>query len=138
MLEKIQLMLTTAENNLSFLRTPADDMVKNLADNSELKELDFLQICLEKIKNGEAFPTAWNSSVRGAAKYLKNGDTSVLISFGEQFGTTDIEGQISNCRIHSELIKDRLENARAVRERYSSLACGMGIVCGLGVIIMMI
>lgn len=138
MLEKIQLMLTTAENNLSFLRTPAADLIKNLAENSELRDLKFLGICLSKMQNGEAFPKAWNSSIRGAVKYLRSGDIAVLISFGEQFGTTDVKGQISNCRVHSELIKDRLEDARSVRERYSSLACGMGIVCGLGVIIMMI
>ena len=138
MLEKICLMLTSAESNISFLKSPAVDLIKNLAENSELRELEFLQVCHKRMESGEAFPTAWKRSVRDAAKYLQSGDIAVLISFGEQFGTTDSDGQISNCRVHSELIENRLENARSTRERYSSLACGMGIICGLGVIIMMI
>ena len=140
LLEKIQLMLTTAENSLNFLQSPCEKLIKDLSENTELNELKFIGNCFLKMQNGSDFPNAWRASLneKRCVRFLKDGDKAVLVSFGEMFGTTDVAGQISNCRIHSELIKDRLEEARAVRERYASLSCGMGIVCGIGVIIMMI
>ena len=133
-------MLTTAENSLNFIHIPCEKLIKELSENAELRELKFLKVCLEKMRSGSEFPEAWSGSLseKGCVRFLKDGDRAVLISFGEMFGTTDVAGQLSNCRVHSELIKDRLSQARSVRERYASLSCGMGIVCGLGVIIMMI
>jgi len=140
MLEKIQLMLNAVESALTFLQITSERMMKNLSENAELSELKFLDDCFNRMQSGADFPTAWRGSLeeKENIRNLKNADVVVLISFGEMFGTTDTAGQISNCRVHSELIKDRLSVARSERERYSSLFCGMGIVCGIGLIIMMI
>ena len=140
MLEKIQLMLTAAENSISFLQSPSDGIIKSLSENAELKELKFLAECRAEMCGGTDFPEAWKSSVskKDNTRYLKDGDRAVLVSFGELFGTTDAAGQISNCRIHSELVRDRLSAARAERGKYAPLVCGMGAVFGIGVIIMLI
>lgn len=140
MLEKVQLMFTAAENSISFLQSPSDEVIKRLSENGELKELKFLADCREKMQEGTAFPEAWRSSAgkKENTKYLKDGDRAVLVSFGEMFGTTDAAGQISNCRIHSGLVGDRLSAARAERGKYAPLACGMGAVCGIGIIIFLI
>ena len=133
-------MLTAAENSLSFLQSPSEKLIRDLSENEELSELRFLKICREKMQSGSDFQNAWSSSLNGknSVRFLKDGDRAVLISFGEMFGTTDIAGQLSNCRVHAQLINDRLAQARSVREKYASLSCGMGIICGIGVIIMMI
>ena len=140
MLEKILLMFAAAENNISFLQSPSDEMIKSLSENKELKELKFIDECNDEIQKGTQFPKAWrNSAVKKEnTRFLKDGDRAVLVSFGELFGTTDAAGQISNCRVHSELISDRLEAARAERGKYAPLACGMGAVCGIGLVIILI
>lgn len=140
MLEKILVMLSSAQSNLEYLSSPSDELVHSLAENRELKNLKFLKACSEKIKNGADFRTAWETSLREKSNtpYLKDEDISLLVSFGELFGTTDTAGQISNCRLHAEMLKDKLEEAKRYCDSYASLSYGMGIVCGIGAVIILV
>lgn len=139
-LEKIQLMLSSIENEISFRSSPSYILIKSLGENPQLSELGFIGECLRRTGGGEDFHSAWKSSVsmKENVRYLKKEDTALLISFGELFGTTDTEGQISNCRLHSELVRDKLREARDIRDRYASLFMGMGIVCGVGIVIVLV
>lgn len=138
MLEKIRLMLSAAESSVSYLRATSDELVRSLAGNSELKELDFLRECRERMDSGEDFRSAWLSSVNKNTRYLKREDKVMLISFGRFFGISDSDGQTANCRMHIKLVGDRLSEAKSMRDRYASLSCGMGIVCGVGAVIVLI
>ncbi len=138
MLEKVQLMLSAAENSVSYLRATSCELVSALAGNPELKMLGFLDNCLERMRSGEDFRSAWLNSVKSDVRYLKQEDKALLISFGSFFGITDAEGQIANCRMHIKLAAARLNEAAEARDRYASLSCGMGIVCGVGAIIVLI
>ena len=62
-------------------------------------------------------------------------DSCILYSFGETLGRSDVDGQLANCRYHSELAQERLREAREKRERYASLACGLGMLSGIGIFI---
>lgn len=138
MLEKVRLLLSTAENSVSYLRIASDELVKSLAENPELKELSFLRICYDKMKSGMNFRSAWLASLDGGVRYLKAEDKALLVSFGEFFGTTDVEGQSANFRLHAELVSERLKQARETADRYASLSCGMGVVCGVGTVILLL
>ena len=137
MLEKAQLMLSAAENNVNYLRATSSELVSSLAENPELKELPFLGVCRVRMQNGEDFRSAWLSSVNGNTRYLKREDKALLISFGSFFGTTDADGQTASCRMHIKLVGDKLSEARELRDRYASLSCGMGLACGVGVVIVL-
>lgn len=140
MLEKVLVMLSSAQSSLEYLSSPSDELVHSLAENRELKNLKFLKACNEEMKNGADFRTAWETSLRDKSNtpYLKEEDISLLVSFGELFGTTDTAGQISNCRLHAEMLKDKLEEARRYCDSYASLSYGMGIVCGIGAVIILV
>lgn len=137
MLEKVRLMLSAAENSVSFLRMSSAELIKSLADNSELKELKFLKICCESMAGGQNFRSAWLESIESGVRYLKTEDKALLISFGEFFGTSDVDGQTANFRLHSELVSERLSEARKTADRYASLSCGMGIICGVGIVVVL-
>ena len=140
LLEKIQLMLSITENEIRFFCRPSDELVSLLSSKSELAELKFIQSCNKLMGQGEDFRSAWSKSLDDNSKirFLKKDDISVLRSFGEMFGTTDCAGQLSNCQVHIQLTEDKLNDARADRDRYASLSCSMGMISGIGLIIIFI
>ena len=140
LLEKIQLLLSQTESQLSFLSVPSEKLIESLCENTQLNCLLFLKNCRTLIENGTDFRTAWKKSLseKNNTRFLKKEDVTMLVSFGELFGATDTAGQLSNCRLHLQLAGERLAQARDLRERYASLSMGMGIITGIGVIIILI
>lgn len=133
-LEKIILMFGTIETEIGYLSRPTEDLIKRLADKDELAELDFLPVCLSLCENGESINEAWVKSLMRSDK-ITGEDSCILYSFGETLGRSDVDGQLANCRYHSELAQGRLREAREKRERYASLACGLGMLSGIGIFI---
>lgn len=130
-------MFSVAEQSLCYLSSPADELIRALSEKSELSELEFLRTCYAEMNDGKDFRTAWSGAVgkRENVRYLDRDDVSLLLSFGENFGTTDSDGQVANCRLHSTLVDDRLVQARKKRDSCASLSCGMGVLCGIGLMI---
>ena len=137
LLEKIQIMLSAAENQLRYLSMPSDRIIEFLSANSQLDGLDFLNDCSKNLTDGGDFRTAWRKAVsdRRNTRFLKKEDTELLMSFGEMFGVTDTAGQVANCGLHSALLRDKLSEARSARDRFSSLSTGLGAAAGVGIII---
>lgn len=133
-------MFCVTESEIQFLCRPADEIINVLSSHTELGVLKFLKECERLMCKGTDFKTAWKSALasRENVRYLDNDDVSMLASFGELFGVSDSSGQISNCRLHSALLKEKLDEARDKRDRYASLSCGMGLITGIGVIIIFI
>jgi stage III sporulation protein AB len=140
LLEKLQVMLCIIESEIRYLCRPGDEIISELAENKDLNGLTFLKSCDSLMKGGTDFKNAWEISVsdRNNVRYLEKDDVTMLRSFGGLFGVSDSTGQISNCQLHSELLKSKLNDAREKRDRYASLSCGLGLMAGIGVIIIFI
>ena len=130
-------MLTVIENEIKYLNRPSDELISRLTQTKELAGLDFLPVCLSYLQQNFPIDRAWCKALSEAA-YIDGETAGILMSFAQGFGKTDTEGQISNCRYHSELIRERLCIARKKRDKYSSLAGGLGILAGIGIIIILI
>lgn len=133
-LEKIIFMFGMIESEISYLSRPTGELIKQLAEKEELSELDFLPVCLSLTESGESIDRAWIEAL-SKSDSVTGEDACILYSFGESLGRSDIDGQIANCRYHSELAQERLRSARERRERYASLACGLGMLSGIGIFI---
>lgn len=136
-LEKILLMLGIIENEIGYLSRPTGELIARLAEKSELDELTFLPDCALLLENGRGLADAWLISL-SQANGLDKSCAEILFSFAENLGQSDTEGQLSNCRYHSELIRERLASARLKRDRCASLSCGLGFLSGLGLFIILI
>ncbi len=136
-LEKIVLMFGTIENEINYLERPTEELIKKLSEKDELKELDFLPKCLSLSEAGEDIVNAWASSI-AVSDNVDGEDACILYSFGEGLGRSDIDGQISSCRYHEKLANERLSEARDRRKRYASLACGLGMLSGIGIFIVLL
>lgn len=135
-LEKISLMFGIAENEIKFLNRPTSELVELLGKKDELAELDFLPKCFAYISGGTDIADAWAQAIH-ESESVDGEDACILYSFGESLGRSDADGQIASCRYHENLTNERLIEAREKRKRYASLACGLGMLSGIGVFIIL-
>ncbi len=140
LLEKTELMLNIVSNEISFLSRPSNELIYELANRNELSSLKFISVCYDGIEQGMDFKKAWQNSLRKkeCVRFYSKGDISLLSSFAEGFGVTDSEGQLSNCSLYKEFLKEKLDEARHNREKYSSMSSGLGILIGVGIIVVFI
>lgn len=64
---------------------------------------------------------------------LTEEDQTLLRDFGSGFGASDVEGQLSHCRLYAELFQDRLERARQEKARKGKLYLMLGSFSGIAV-----
>lgn len=79
------------------------------------------------------FPEAWSTALRERAQLgsLRREDIHLLLAFGSQLGTTDLNGQISLCQLYVRLFEERLIQAREWKSKYAKLYLSLGVLGGL-------
>lgn len=135
-LENMILMFSTIENEISYLSRPTVELIELLTQKDDLRELDFLAECALLVRNGTDINEAWTTSLSHSKKFIGE-DACILYSFGENLGRSNIDGQLSNCRYHINSAQERLNEAREKKSRYASLACGLGVLSGIGIFIIL-
>ncbi len=133
-------MIDTISSNLEYSMMPTVDMLETLTENPEFKDFEFLKLCYEKCKLGEAFPKAWRASVteKASDNSLNRNDTDLLISLGEILGSVDAAGQISRLGACRETVKNELAKAEQTFEKYGKNMPAMGALCSitLGIVLL--
>lgn len=115
-----------AETEIRFSALPVREVVERHG-----AELAFLQRCAELGREGIPFDEAWRRSVRSAEGFSEK-DQELLLRFGEGFGASDAEGQISHCRLTMELLRRRLEEAGEEKKQKGRLYRMLGVLGSLG------
>ncbi|BFK84368.1 stage III sporulation protein AB [Anaeromassilibacillus sp. Marseille-P3371] len=128
------------EEMLRFLNAAQTEIRYSAASVAEIvqrhgRSLAFLQECAAHCEEGEDFHTAWKKGVQAGSKGtgLTEADRLLLSDFGDGFGASDVEGQLSHCRLYTELFSDRLENARSEKTRKGKLYLMLGSFSGIAV-----
>ena len=137
LLEKAEVMVSMIRNEINYVALPSNDLIEALVKIEEFKELKFIDVCLRYMTDGFTFPEAWRKSLydKRSVVFFRKSDIEVIEAFGERFGVTDAEGQISNCELCVGRLKTNLSEAKRDFDQYSKLACGLGFLSGLGIII---
>jgi stage III sporulation protein AB len=137
LLEKAEVMISMIRNEINYVALPANELMNFLSEKDELKELSFIKTCVLGVHNGEEFPSAWKKSLieKNNILHMRRKDVEVITAFGENFGITDAEGQISNCDLCLERLKNNRKEAERERDQYSKLSVILGLLVGLGIII---
>lgn len=132
-LEQVLLLLNAVQNELSYCRTPVRELLHRLTLRGEFSELPFLHVCNRMCEQEIPFPQAWSASLqkRSAAGPLRREDIGLLLAFGSQLGTTDLNGQISLCQLYVRLFEERLVRAREWKSKYAKLYMSLGVLGGL-------
>ena len=116
-LEEMLRFLNAAQTEIRYSAASVVEIIQRHGSS-----LAFLQQCAARYKAGGDFHTAWEGGVRTGAKGtgLTEEDQTLLRDFGSGFGASDVEGQLSHCRLYAELFQDRLERARQERHAKES------------------
>ena len=139
-LKMISMMFNDIKNLFQFSCPNLNEMIINLSQKGSLSDLFFLKDCAERLKNNELFPIAWRTSLLNnrSKLYLKSDDFNSLLSFGEDLGTTAVEGQISICEMYKNIIGESLDNAQKSSQKYSKLFAPLAILLGAATSVMLI
>ena len=118
-LEQVLLLLNAIQSELSYCRTPVRELMHRMALRGEFSELPF--------------PEAWSTALRERAQLgsLRREDIHLLLAFGSQLGTTDLNGQISLCQLYVRLFEERLIQAREWKSKHAKLYLSLGVLGGL-------
>ena len=82
-------------------------------------------------REGIPFDEAWRQTACRAEGFFEK-DRELLLRFGEGFGASDAEGQISHCRLTMELLRRRLEEAGEEKKQKGRLYRMLGVLGSLG------
>ena len=110
------------------------------ASSPEFQSLPFLKAAAADLQIDGDFHTAWRQGVKeqGEASGLTAADRELLVHFGDGLGRTDVEGQLTNCRLYAEQLGERLEEARRDAATKSRLYVTLGVTGGIGLALLLL
>lgn len=128
LLEQFLRFLTEAETEIRYASPAVAEVIARHKNG-----LSFLGICEQKMRQGEVFQTAWNTALECGTQEngLHQEDVFLLRDFGQEFGTSDVEGQLAHFRLYKELTHSRLQTAREEKKQKGKLFQMLGIFSGL-------
>lgn len=87
---------------------------------------------------GEDFHTVWADIFSSETRMLKRGEREVILSFGNELGRSDLEGQMSLCRATERRLRLFRENAVGEKEKYASLVGVLPVFVGTTLILLLL
>lgn len=127
-LEAFLRFLSAAQTEIRYSASPVEQIVRKHGG-----DFDFLSACADYCSSGETFTGAWTKAVKTTAvnEGFIEKDLTLLQGFGAEFGASDTDGQISHCRLYSDLVTANLKTAKEEQSRKSKLYLMLGIFAGI-------
>ena len=129
--EQYLMFLTQVQTMISYGRMSVKEILREVR-NIPLAE-PILTDTEKYMNEGEAIETAWKKAVNenGKKLHLEKSDTELLEYFGNTFGVSDREGELSKIKLHEELIKERWENLKSEMNAKCRVYRIVGMFCGV-------
>ena len=134
------------ENILSFIAyigtrieyaIPLGEIINDYIGNGQ-SQLAFLENVLRLKDEGADFHSAWEQALMESKSEFFGQDYKLLLAFGTDLGSTDIEGQKSLCNMYSSLISENLAQAKIESRSKGSLFGKLGIFSALFIAVIFI
>lgn len=136
-LEKLVAMLSEIEILIRFRALRTGELISELTEQESFKNFLFLNILSLYIADGETdINRSWLAAA-GKTAFLNESDKRILVSVGEQLGSTDIDGQLSMLALNKTLAQRNLceaENDCRIKGKMFKNVWGL---CGLAAGIML-
>ena len=134
-LSKFQNALVMFKTKIEFTHEP----IKNIFEEiSKVIYKDEENIFLYTIKNQRNIYVSWNEGVDKIKKDFTKEDIEIIKMMGKLLGKTDIEGQVNEIELTKSLIEKQIEKAELEKIKNSKLYKTMGVICGIGICIILI
>ncbi|MBR3614935.1 MAG: stage III sporulation protein AB [Clostridia bacterium] len=133
-LNKFQNALLMFKSKIEFTYEPINNI---FLDISKIIYENHSNIFLETLKQDSDIYIAWKKSTE-ELKDVNTEDKEIIKMFGKLLGKTDIKGQVSQIELTENLIERQIEKAESEKNKNFKLYKTMGIICGMGICIILI
>lgn len=136
-LEAVDRFLLYIAGKIRYTAAPVPDIVSGIVREGKFSELPFLRGVAGC--RAEEFHETWKRELLadGQGGALSREDIELLLDFGEKTGTSDLTGQIENCRLYQQLIGVRLEEARRFAREKGRLYMTLGLIGGMALALLL-
>ncbi|OJU13740.1 MAG: hypothetical protein BGN88_01765 [Clostridiales bacterium 43-6] len=139
-LQAIVKLLCEFETLIAYRALNIYELFQYTAENKNYEKLKFLHCYIENYNPELPFPLAFEQALKQAEPQmaLKAEDRKQLSQFASVLGTTDVDGQIKNCRLYINLFEKSLSEALKITAQKQKLYYSLGIIAGLFSAVMLI
>lgn len=129
--------ISFCETQIRFSAIPIIEILKK-QQNSQYISL-FIKNCIKKIEKGISFSEAWEISSSEISKDmgLTKEDMNLIKDFGVGLGKSDVDGQISHCRLNIKLMSSVLELAIENKKKKGRIYVMLGSFSGMAIVLVM-
>lgn len=125
-------------DRLRYLQPTLAALLNSACGQSMLQPCSYLAPCREALRQGEAFPSAWQKAVRQCPGALGVEQAAVLETLGDVLGATDLDSQLTALAWVREQLEHHLLSARQDREKYHKMYSTLGVLCGIAIAIILL
>lgn len=131
---KFQSALVMFKSKLEFTYEP----IKNIfEDISKVIYREKDNIFIKVVNSKEDIFTSWKNAVE-SEKHLTQEDKEIIEMIGKLLGKTDLSGQVNEINLGLNLVDKQIQIADSQMRKNVKLYKTMGIVCGIGICIILI
>lgn len=125
MLENIEILLDCTNIDLY-------NLFFNLSNEDNYSKLLFIKEISINLDNGLSFSDAYTSALVNSKKnYLDSYDLDLLKGFFSILGKSDLDGQISNCRLYKSFFNRRLKVLESKIDEKCKSTYAISLGCGI-------
>ena len=129
--------ISFCENQIRYSAIPIIEILKK---QNELPIISpFIKNCINKMENDKTFLDSWHAASNEICKDtgLTNEDINLINDFGIRFGESDVEGQVSHCKLNIKLMNEILELAKENKQKKGRIYIMLGAFSGIAIALMM-
>lgn len=130
LLDSISLMIKTINSQIVYSRLSVPKLLEFIESSEEFSELKFIARAKKLLGEGVDYKTAWYEAMQEYMKSfpLTRDDSEMLTAFFNGLGSTDIEGQKSNCETYANLFELKSNGLRKKAEASSKIYNCLGML----------
>lgn len=139
-LKQSLIMVEKLQTCLRYERMPTKELIGQLARLDGLESLRFIKECDEQMQKNGNFPKLWKESIENSRNRmdLNSADRELLKRIGDVVGGTDADGQISGLGLIGQMLSQALGQAEEERKQKGTLYRSLGVLCGIGIAILLV
>lgn len=133
-LVKFQSSLIMFKSKLKFTHEPIKNIFKDISliiYNDKKNIFDYV------VRSTKDIYSSWIEGVISQNEFTRE-DKEVIKTIGKLLGKTDLDGQVSEINLGLELVEKQIKEAEIEKNKNVKLYKTMGIVCGIGICIILI
>lgn len=133
-LTKFQSALVMFKSKLEFTYEPIKNIFEDISKVIYGKQDN---IFINVVRSNDDIFSSWKKAVESEKNFTIE-DKEVIVTIGKLLGKTDLSGQVSEINLGLNLVDKQIQIADSLMRKNVKLYKTMGIVCGLGICIILI